>query len=65
MFSKVKKLSIEQFKGFKNFDIEINDNTTVLVGANGTGKTTILEIIYSFYSHQPPSQINYNKKTTK
>lgn len=50
MFSKVKKLSIEQFKGFKDFNIEINENTTILVGGNGTGKTTILEVIYNILS---------------
>lgn len=50
MFSKIKRLYIEQFKGFRNFDVEINENTTILVGGNGTGKTTILEVIYNILS---------------
>ena len=47
---KVKKLYIDSFKGFKNFSMELNENITVLVGENGTGKTTILEIIYNILS---------------
>lgn len=43
----VKSLYIEQYKGFKNFKIELNDKLTVLVGANGTGKTSILEVIFN------------------
>lgn len=47
MISKVKKLYVEEFKGFKNFTVKINERTTVLIGENGTGKTTLLEIIYN------------------
>lgn len=50
MSNKIKRIYIEQFRGFKNFDIEINESATILVGANGTGKTTILEVIYNILS---------------
>lgn len=50
MSNKVKRLYIEQFRGFKEFELKINENTTILVGKNGTGKTTILEIIYNMLS---------------
>ena len=45
--AKVKKLFIEQFKGFRNFNISFEDDVNVLVGENGTGKTTLFEIIYN------------------
>jgi len=50
MSYKIKRIKIEQCKGFKNFAMEVNENITVLVGANGTGKTTILEIVYNLLS---------------
>lgn len=40
---KLKHLLIENFRQFKKIDIEFDDNLTVLVGNNGTGKTTILD----------------------
>lgn len=50
MCYKVKSLYIEKYKGFKDFKIELNEELTILVGANGTGKTTILEVIYNVLS---------------
>lgn len=50
MGNKVKSLYIEKYKGFKDFRIDLNEELTVLVGANGTGKTTILEVIYNVLS---------------
>ncbi len=43
----IKSLYIDSFKAFYKFTLEINDKLTVLIGENGTGKTTILEIIYN------------------
>lgn len=40
---KLKSLSIENFRQFKKIDIEFDDKLTVLVGNNGTGKSTILD----------------------
>lgn len=50
MFSKIKTLNIGQYKGFKDFKLDFNENLIVLVGENGTGKTTLLEIIYNLLS---------------
>jgi predicted ATPase len=50
---KVTKLHIDEYKVFKDFDIDFTDkegkaqNLIVLAGINGTGKTTLLEFIYS------------------
>ena len=39
----LKALSINNFRCFEKMEIEFNENCTVLVGMNGSGKSTILE----------------------
>ncbi|KAA2242637.1 AAA family ATPase [Chitinophaga agrisoli] len=44
----IKKLTIENFRCFANYEIPFGGKTTVLIGKNGTGKTNILTgLIYS------------------
>jgi predicted ATP-binding protein involved in virulence len=53
---KVTKIHIDEYKVFKDFDIDFTDregkaqNLIVLAGINGTGKTTLLEFIFSKYT---------------
>lgn len=42
---KFKKLNIDDWKQFKKIDIDFHPNLTVLTGANGSGKTTILNLL--------------------
>lgn len=42
---KFKSLKINDWKQFKKIDIEFHPNLTVLTGANGSGKTTILNLL--------------------
>ncbi|MFY0629660.1 MAG: AAA family ATPase [Flavobacteriaceae bacterium] len=42
---KFKKLTIEQWKQFEKLDIDFHDQLTVLTGANGAGKTTVLNLL--------------------
>ncbi|MFH1240026.1 MAG: AAA family ATPase [Candidatus Diapherotrites archaeon] len=42
---KLKKLRLKNFKSFKDAKIPISDGFTVIVGANGTGKSNILDSI--------------------
>jgi energy-coupling factor transporter ATP-binding protein EcfA2 len=44
---KIKKLHVEGFTVFQNNDIEFCDGINVLIGANGTGKSHLLKILYS------------------
>ena len=41
----VKKIEIENYKGFEKQEIIFNDNLNVFIGANASGKTSILEAI--------------------
>ena len=40
-----KKLSLNKWKQFETIDIDFHDRLTVLTGANGSGKTTILHLL--------------------
>ncbi|MFC0805459.1 AAA family ATPase [Ensifer sp. P24N7] len=42
------KFEITNLNGRHNVELEITDNTLILVGENGTGKTTILRIMFCF-----------------
>jgi predicted ATP-dependent endonuclease of OLD family len=41
----LKKFYINNFRGYRKFTINSNDNTNILTGVNNSGKTTILEAI--------------------
>lgn len=53
----VTHIRIENYKSIKRCDIDLN-NTTALIGANGTGKTNILEAIHYFYSNLTENNIS-------
>lgn len=42
---KINNLTLNNFRGYKKFKLSINNKLTVLVGENGSGKTSILEAI--------------------
>lgn len=42
---KVKRLHLENFRGFKDATFEFSDRVNVLVGVNGAGKTTLLHAL--------------------
>ena len=41
----LKKISLENFKCFEKAEIELQKKMTLIVGANGAGKTSLLESI--------------------
>lgn len=54
---KLKKIHIEKYKVFRDFDLELTHNSkpldlVVIAGINGSGKTTLLEFIYYFIKHK-------------
>jgi len=41
----IQNISIQNFKGFSKKELQFNEQMTVLIGDNGSGKTTILEAL--------------------
>ncbi|WP_346678582.1 AAA family ATPase [uncultured Brachyspira sp.] len=42
----IKKIKIQNFKCFKNFELDLNKNINIIVGNNESGKSTLLEAIH-------------------
>lgn len=42
---RLKRLELENFRGFEKLTLDFEDDLTVIVGANGAGKTTVLDAI--------------------
>ena len=42
---RLKKLSLENFRGFDKLELTLQADLTVLIGKNGSGKTAILDCI--------------------
>jgi len=62
----IKQININNFRGKKNLDINLGSRLTLLVGENGSGKTTILDAIAigigAILSHLPKvTGITYTK----
>ena len=50
--NEIKSFKITKLHGFKNYNLKFKDNTLILVGENGAGKTTILRMLYYLISGQ-------------
>ncbi len=47
----ITKLELKNFRGFTDYKLELNEKLTVIIGSNGTGKTTILDAIALQLNH--------------
>lgn len=52
MENKITEISINQLFNEESYSIKFKDNRLIIVAENGTGKTTIVNIIYYFLSRQ-------------
>jgi predicted ATP-dependent endonuclease of OLD family len=44
----IKRLTLENFRGFDSFSIEFGSNCTILIGKNGSGKFNVLDgLVYA------------------
>jgi len=50
--AKITEFAIRNLYGYRNITIPIKNNRVVLVGVNGLGKTTIINLLYCFLSRQ-------------
>lgn len=47
---KIKKVEIKNFRILENVIIDLDDNITLIVGRNNSGKTSLTEVFYKFFS---------------
>lgn len=45
--SKITQLKLENFTAFENIDVTFSPGVNVIIGANGTGKTHMLKVLYA------------------
>jgi predicted ATPase len=57
---KITRFTITKLHGYKNVDLHFTDNTLILVGENGAGKTTVLNLFYYLLSGQWSSMVKYS-----
>ncbi len=48
---KLKKLRLENFRSYRNLDINFDDNMNVIIGKNDVGKSTIMEALEIFFNN--------------
>ena len=48
---KLRKLILENFRGYKNLEVPLNENLNVIIGKNDIGKSTILEALEIFFNN--------------
>jgi ABC-type Mn2+/Zn2+ transport system ATPase subunit len=49
--TEITHVSIKKIFGYKNIEWDLGDDTSILIGKNGSGKSTILKLIYACINH--------------
>lgn len=63
--SQISRFQITGLHGFRNLDLRFKDNTLILVGENGAGKTTVLHLLYYLLSGQWSAIAKHQFETLK
>ncbi|WP_253785387.1 AAA family ATPase [Flavobacterium sp. HSC-32F16] len=63
---KIKKISLQNFRCYEDNEFEFGTNTTIIIGKNGTGKSTLLSALRKGMSFMFSSSANniFNKNNT-
>ncbi len=56
----ITRFEIKKLHGYRHVDLRFVDNTLILVGENGAGKTTVLNLFYYMLSGQWSSMVKYD-----
>jgi ABC-type Mn2+/Zn2+ transport system ATPase subunit len=60
MAGQLKRFRINRLHGARTLDVEIQDNRLILVGENGTGKSTVVNFIYFVLTEQWGRMAHYD-----
>ncbi|MGB4984498.1 MAG: AAA family ATPase [Erysipelotrichaceae bacterium] len=61
----IKKIKIQNYRRFNNFEMEFNEGLNVIVGANNAGKTGLLKAVCLMKSPETVSFHDFNKNNIK
>ena len=61
----IESFKIDKLWGYRNIDLTFNNNVNILIGPNGSGKTTILNLLHAILSGDLPSLSNFNFQHAK
>ena len=67
----IKRIKINNFRNYKNLEIELNKRINIFYGENAQGKTNIIEAIFlssigkSFRTNKEKELIKFNEKTSQ
>ena len=56
---KIYKIQIENFRLLKNFSIDIEDELSLIIGKNNSGKTSILSALYKFLNRSESNKFHF------
>ena len=61
----IESFKIEKLWGYRNIDLAFNNDVNILIGPNGSGKTTILNLLHAILSGNPRSVLNFDFEQAK
>ena len=58
---KVFKIQIENYRLLKSFSIDLEDELSLVIGKNNTGKTSILSVLDKFLNQSEKNNVERNE----
>lgn len=57
---KIKEIKVENFRLLKEFQLELEDDLSLLIGKNNVGKTSLLVVLDKFLNYGETKKFQYN-----
>ena len=61
----IESFKIDKLWGYRDIDLTFNNDVNILIGPNGSGKTTILNLLHAILSGDLRSVVNFNFQQAK